>query len=117
MKESHREGLATRSDPESCAVARKGEGEALTGARAGRALSREIDAPSREWRPLRGADAVRFGGRLYPTRRHRETRRNPARSKTPCMHGTTSHGNREVPRLSPTRELGDRIGKSEDVRR
>lgn len=42
MKESCIEGLATHDDPESCAGAREGEGEALTGARIGRVLSREI---------------------------------------------------------------------------
>ena len=38
MREPHGEGIAIRSDPESCVIARKGEGEALTGARAGRAI-------------------------------------------------------------------------------
>ena len=41
MKESYVEGLATHDGPESCAVTREGRGEALTGARAGRVLSRE----------------------------------------------------------------------------
>ena len=31
MKVSYGEGLATHTDPESCVLARKGEGEALTG--------------------------------------------------------------------------------------
>jgi hypothetical protein len=44
MRELHAEGLATHGDPESCAESREGRGEALTGARAGRAilLSREM---------------------------------------------------------------------------
>jgi hypothetical protein len=42
MKEPHIEGPATHDDPESCAVAREGGGEALTGARTGAVLSREI---------------------------------------------------------------------------
>ena len=42
MKELHVEGLATHDDPESCAAIREDGGEALTGARAGRVLSREI---------------------------------------------------------------------------
>jgi len=42
MKESYGEGLASHTGPESCAGARKGSGEALTGVRAGRVLSREI---------------------------------------------------------------------------
>lgn len=41
MKELHAEGLAPHSDPESCVGVRKGDGEALTGARIGRVLSRE----------------------------------------------------------------------------
>ena len=36
MKESHDQGLAHQIDPESCAAAREGVGEALTGADAGR---------------------------------------------------------------------------------
>mgnify|MGYP000747758412 CR=1 FL=1 len=43
MKESHVEGLASHDDPESCAGNREGAGEALTGAHAGRVLSREIE--------------------------------------------------------------------------
>jgi hypothetical protein len=33
------------------------------------------------------------------------------------MHGHTTHGNREVPRLSLAHTRRDRIGKSSDVRR
>jgi hypothetical protein len=44
MQESHRKGLATHPDPESCVVGRKAAIEALTGARAGRVLSCEIIA-------------------------------------------------------------------------
>ena len=42
MKEPYRKGLATRSDPESCAGRREASGEALTGAHAGQVLSSEI---------------------------------------------------------------------------
>ena len=42
MKESYGEGVATHPGPESCSVGRKGDGEALTGGRAGQVLSREI---------------------------------------------------------------------------
>ena len=44
MEESHIEGVANHDDPESCAGGRKAVGEALTGARMGRVLSREINA-------------------------------------------------------------------------
>jgi len=39
MKESYREGPASRPDPESCADGRKAVGEALTGAHTGQPLS------------------------------------------------------------------------------
>ena len=41
MQVHHDEGVANRIDPESCAVAREGIGEALTGDRTGQPLSRE----------------------------------------------------------------------------
>jgi hypothetical protein len=43
MREPYIEGLATRDDPESCTIVRKGGGEALTGAHMGKVLSREIN--------------------------------------------------------------------------
>ena len=42
MQESHVEGVANHDVPESCVYAREGVGEALTGVRTGRVLSREI---------------------------------------------------------------------------
>ena len=51
MKESYVEGLATRGGPESCAAVREGDGEALTGVRAGRVSSREKGIPGS--RPIR----------------------------------------------------------------
>jgi len=50
VKVHHGEGVATHTDPESCAASREGRREALTGARVGRPLSRESE--------LRGADAA-----------------------------------------------------------
>jgi hypothetical protein len=47
----HDEGVATHINPESCAVAREGNGEALTGEHTGQPLSRESFA-------VLGADAV-----------------------------------------------------------
>jgi len=51
MKEPHVEGVATHDDPESCVDTREGVGEALTGARTGRVLSREINRSERRRRP------------------------------------------------------------------
>ncbi len=45
MEESYVEELATHDVPESCAGIRKDAGEALTGVRTGRVLSREIRSP------------------------------------------------------------------------
>jgi hypothetical protein len=111
MQESYGEGLATHTGPESCAVDREVGGEALTGVRAGRVLSREIIGR------LRGADAVEIGGRPHRARRQRETREDPARSETPSTHGNTSHGNREIPQPPAARGAAGRTGKSKDARR
>jgi hypothetical protein len=74
MKESYIEGLASHDGPESCAGARKGAGEALTGERAGGVLSREI-------RCNQGADAVEFSGRQNTCARKGESTSDPARSE------------------------------------
>ena len=79
---------------------RKGGGEALTGARAGRVLSREIHARAAGTPGCRRCGARR---KATPARRHRETRMDPARSETPRMHGNTSRGNREIPRSPAAR--------------
>src|SRR5213594_979918 len=110
MEQSYGDGLATHTGPESCGVACKGGVEALTGVRAGRVFSRERHF-------LRGADAVRRSGRPHPVRRYRETRRDPARSQTPCTYGNTSRENREIPGLPAVAEVAGRVGKSIDVRR
>jgi len=111
MEVSYGEGVATHTGPESCATGRKVGGEALTGVRAGRVSSREINGR------LRGADALDTGGRPHPSRRQRETRRDPARSETPSTHGSTSHGNREIPCPPVAREIAGRTGKFQDSRR
>jgi hypothetical protein len=110
MKESYVEELATHGGLESCADAREGVGEALTGVRAGRVLSRERDF-------LWGADAVEIGGRPHPMCRQREARRAPTRSETPCTYGNTSRENRESPWPPAADGAAGRIGKSTDVRR
>jgi len=117
MKESYGEGVATHTSPESCAGGGNSVGEALTGVRAGRVLSREMHAPTRKRWVLRGADAVEGGGRQYPLHREREVRRDPARSEIPSTHGNTSRGNREIPCPSAARGAADRVGKSKDTRR
>src|SRR2546428_3425393 len=102
MNESYGKGVATHTGPESCAVAREGEGEALTGGRAGQVLSREIYDPRREPWPLRGADAVEEGGRSHLPCRQREIRRDPPRAETLRTHPHNSHGNQEGRRVAAT---------------
>jgi hypothetical protein len=110
MKESYGEGLATHAGPESCGVARESSVEALTGVHAGRVFSRESKC-------LRGADAVRRGGRPHPFHRHREMEWDPARSETLRMRGNTSRGNREIPGSPAADGAVGRDGKSKDTRR
>ena len=110
MQESYGEGVATHTGPESCAAAREGGGEALTGERAGRVYSRESS-------PLRDADAVEEGGRPHSERRHRKALRSPTRSETPRMPGHTSRENRESPWSPVADGATGRIGKSKDTRR
>jgi hypothetical protein len=116
MEVSYSEGLANHTGPESCVVIRKDGGEALTGVRTGRVLSREIHAPP-QGGLLRGADAVELGGRRDLQRREGERLRNPARSETPGMYASTLFGNREIPRASAIARWAERIGKSKDSSR
>jgi RNA-directed DNA polymerase len=110
MKKSYESGLATHIGPESCGAAREGGVEALTGESAGRVYSRERHS-------LRDADPVGERGRHHLAHRYREVYQSPARSETPCTYGSTSHGNREIPRSPQTEPVWGRIGKSKDTRR
>ncbi len=109
MKESYVEGLANHNGPESCDEWRDSLGEALTGVRAGRVLSREINS-------VRDADPLVRWGRQQSTCRLGKAWRNPARSETPGMYGNNLRENREILRPPKPARLG-RIVKSKDVRR
>ena len=89
MKKSHIEGVATHDDPESCADAREGGGEALTGVRAGQ----DIEPRNAQ---STGADAVNRGGRQHVWHRHRKMLAGPARSKTLRTRGISARENREI---------------------
>ena len=117
MKVSYSEGLASRTGSESCMFVGNGEGEALTGVRAGQVWSREIEPPSRKRWLLLGADAVELSGRQDWRRRNGETPLGLARSETLSMHASTLCGSREVPWLSVTEGVTGGIGKSKDVPR
>ena len=67
MEELYAEGLATHGDPESCVDDQRGRGEALTGARAGRAIeprNHESGVPTRftTWKATRPAALSRAAG-------------------------------------------------------
>jgi hypothetical protein len=110
MKESYGEGVAIHAGLESCGPSREGRVEASTEVRVGRVLSRENAV-------IWGADAVGLSGRRDRTRRKRETRTGPARSETLRTHGTTRHGNREIPGLPRGDGALGRSGKPTGVRR
>src|SRR5215467_5654667 len=86
----HDEGIANRIDPESCAAAREGNSEALTGERAGQPLSRESTL-------VPGADVV-------PLTEGNTNGRDIARPRRPGvvadtgMRGRSLRGNREISR-------------------
>ena len=116
MEVSYVEGLASYGGPESCVHIREGVGEALTGVRAGRVLSRVIHAPGRKARDVRGAEVVETHRRPHRACRIGEAGMDPARSETLCMRASTLFGNREVSGSSAT-SSAERIGKPEGVRR
>ena len=107
MQESYGEDLASHTDPESYTVARKDGRRALTGACAGRLLSRDILI-------VRGADAVPVRGRPHLSSRHGKRAENLARAKNPSMHRNTSRENREIPCLPVRDGAAGRGGKSKD---
>ena len=98
MKESYGEGVATHTGPESCAGARKGDGEALTGGRAGRVLSREIHDPRREPWHSGVPTPWRIGGR--PHRRVAIARRDGT------LRGQRPRARTETPRTGTGRSRG-----------
>jgi hypothetical protein len=110
MKESHSEGVANHTGPESCVNVCKDGGEALTGERIGRVYNRERAN-------LRDADALGAGGRSHRTHRYRKMCESPARSQTPSMFGHTAYETQESPDPSAANGATDRVGKSVDARR
>jgi hypothetical protein len=94
MKESYSEGVASHTGPESCALSREAQGEALTGVHAGQPLSRE-KIPT-FWRPTLSIQAEGNTGRTVIARHAPAS----AWSKTLRTHGNSSHGNREAPWLT-----------------
>ena len=89
MRELYIEGVAIHDGPESCVGVREGNGEALTGVRAGWAIEPRnqcFGVPTR-WTYAEGNTA---DGAI------REPLVDPARSKNLCMHGVSIRENREA---------------------
>ena len=104
MQVPYDEGVAIRIDPESCAVAREGFGEALTGERIGQPLSRErflfwVPTPCRSWKAIRLGASSRAPGR-------------PGVVRDPGMCGRSLRGNREISRSTVWQQPPVRIGKA-----
>jgi len=90
MEELYVEGLATHGGPESCVDDPRGRGEALAGARAGRAIEPRNHNN-------RGADAVQevegniAGGAIASRWRAPRGRRTMARAEPPCARTGRAH--------------------------
>ena len=108
MKESYNEDPANRIDPESWRCGREVALQALTGARAGRVLSREETSSGCRRRGLarKATFWLPLSARQY---------KDPARSETPSTSGTSLRENREIPWTPAENGEAGRVGKSEDV--
>jgi hypothetical protein len=113
MQESYDEGLASHIGPESCAVVCKGQGEALTGVRAGGVLSCENRTS------LTGSS----GSRRRPGRAEGESGCIACARCSHSLRGQRPLARTETPRTGIGRSSGrlpirgGRIGKSKDVSR
>ncbi len=83
MRELYIEGLATHGGPESCVGVREGDGEALTGVRAGWAIEPRNQG-------VRGADAVKQAGRQHRWRRYTRAVSGPRAVEEP-VHARNLH--------------------------
>ena len=93
MKVPHSKGIANHTGPESCAVCREAQREALTGVRAGQPLSRESNV-------TRGADAVSKVEGNTDTGAIMRVPGRPCVVGDPGMHVRSLNGNREISTLT-----------------
>jgi hypothetical protein len=97
------EGIAIHIGPESCAVAREGHGEALTGESTGQPLSREKQSqvPTRclTWKAIRTSALQQALGR-------------PGEVRDPGMCRRSLRGNREISCLTAWQKPSVRIGEA-----
>ena len=99
MKEPYGEGVASHSDPESCAGGGNTSGEALTGAHIGQLLSSESTRSA--CRPTGLQGKATSGSPL-----DREADQDAAESKNLSMCGNSVHENRETPSVPRSDDLG-----------
>ena len=104
MQVSYDEGVAIHIGPESCAVAREGYGEALTGGRIGQPLSRErflswVPTPCKWRKATHSGASSRAPGR-------------PGVVRDPGMCRRSLRGNREISRSTARQRPAVRIGKA-----
>ena len=104
MQVPYDEGVAIHIGPESCAVAREGLGEALTGVRIGQPLSREsflfwVPTPCIWWKATYSGASARAPGR-------------PGVVRDPGMCRRSLRGNREISRSTVRQPPSVRIGKA-----
>lgn len=107
MQVHHDEGVANRIDPESCADAREGLGEALTGERIGQPLSRESTL-------ILGADVVPVTEGNTDGRDNASAPRRPGVVLDTGMCARSLLGNREISWSASTsmRAALARVGKA-----
>jgi RNA-directed DNA polymerase len=109
MKEQHRQGLASQSDPEPCGGVREDAAEASVGASAGQVLSREISSSGVStpfWSAEDNTGRERSGE--FPV--------DPTRSETLHMRRNSARENRETS-LLPFPDGGDgRVGKADGLK-
>jgi hypothetical protein len=113
MKELYIEDLASHDGPESCAVVRKGGGEALTGVRAGSVLSREIKG-SGVPTSLSEAEGKIAGRVIASGRRTPRGRRPGACTESPGARTGRSRG-RPYPSMTPGPGRVGRVGGRRDA--
>ena len=104
MQVHHDEEVANRIDPESCAVAREGISEALTGECIGQPLSRErflfwVPTPCKWRKATHSGASSRAPGR-------------PGVVRDPGMCRRSLRGNREISRSTVRQQPPVRIGKA-----
>ena len=104
MQVSYDEGVAIHIGPESCAVAREGFGEALTGGRIGQPLSRE--------RVLSWVPTTVHMVEGNTSERVIASAGRPGVVKDPGMCRRSLRGNREISRSTVRQQPSVRIGKA-----